>query len=364
MCFRCGQQGNFLSECRAVLPTRFPGPYAGTQAATYSSSEDYADFGSGPPPSQSAPAPPDSNGPPVPSESSSCSFTEQTTLAQCPPPGKLRVPSESVVGNVTVPGSYLHSAFIVQSGSSKDAVWIADNGASCHMTHDRTGTYNAKPPPPGRETITIGDRRKMKVEYIGNMDVIFHVKTDQRITLIHVAYVPGLGFNLYSLHSVQRTHLIVSDASGTHIIGENLTFPRSSSGSYLRATRLPAGTVGAKRRQEEMHATNLLRQLRHPVPPPPSRGVTWHYSEPPWTTPVQNARITPPRDIYVPMPKSVPVVAPSPALGAASLAPAPASMTPPASALKPPAATPPRVGRDIKTRETWICRGGRVTRPV
>ena len=65
------------------------------------------------------------------------------------------------------------------------------------------------------------------------MDVIFHGKSDQRITLIDVAYVPDLGFNLYSLHAVQRTHLIVSDASGTHIIGANVTFPRSSSGSYF-----------------------------------------------------------------------------------------------------------------------------------
>ena len=44
------------------------------------------------------------------------------------------------------------------------------------------------------------------------MDGIFHGKSDQRITLIDVAYFPGLGFNLYSLHAVQRTHLIVSDA--------------------------------------------------------------------------------------------------------------------------------------------------------
>ena len=101
------------------------------------------------------------------------------------------------------------------------------------------------------------------------MDVVFHGKTDQGITLIDVAYVPDLGFNLHSLHAVQRTHLIVSDASGMHIIGANLTFPRSSSGSYLGATRLPAGTVGARRRQGDMRATNLLRQLGHPIPPPP-----------------------------------------------------------------------------------------------
>ena len=229
------------------------------QAATYSYSEDYADFGSGPPPSQSAPAPPDPHGPPVPSESSLSSFSEQATLAQFAPPGKFHVPNGSVVGDVTLPGSYLYSAFVVPSGSNEDDVWIADSGASCHMTHDRTRMYNARPPPPDRETITIGDCRRIKVEYIGNTDVIFHGKSDQRITLIDVAYVPDLGFNLYSLHAVQRTHLVASDASGTHIIGENLTFPRNSSRTYLRATRLPAGTVGARRRQRDMRATNLLR---------------------------------------------------------------------------------------------------------
>ena len=281
VCFRCGKHGHFLSEYRAVPPTRSPDPYTGAQAATYSYSEDYADFGSGLPPSQSPPAPPDLHGPPVPSESSWSSSSEQATLAQFAPPGKFHVPNESVVGDVTVPGSYLHSAFVVQSGSNDDDVWIADSGASCHMTHDRTRMYNARPPPPGRETLTIGDRRRIKVEYIGNMDLIFHGKSDQRITLIDVTYVPDLGFNLYSLHAVQRTHLIVSDASGTHIIGENLTFPRSSSGSYLRAIRLPAGTVGARRRQGEMHATNLLRHLRHPVPPPSSRNVTLHYAKAP-----------------------------------------------------------------------------------
>ena len=100
------------------------------------------------------------------------------------------------------------------------------------------------------------------------MDKIFPGKPDERITLIDFAYVSGLGFNLYSLHAVQKTQLIVWDASGTHIIGSNLTFPLSSSGSYLRATRLPAETVRARRRQGGMRATNFL-QLRNPIPPPP-----------------------------------------------------------------------------------------------
>ena len=36
------------------------------------------------------------------------------------------------------------------------------------------------------------------------MDVIFDGKSDQRITLINVACVSALGFNLYSLHAVQE----------------------------------------------------------------------------------------------------------------------------------------------------------------
>ena len=53
---------------------------------------------------------------------SSSSFSEQATLAQFAPPGKFHVSNESVVGDVTVPGSYLHSAFVVQSGSNEDDV--------------------------------------------------------------------------------------------------------------------------------------------------------------------------------------------------------------------------------------------------
>ena len=81
---------------------------------------------------------------------------------QFAPPDKFHVPSESVVGCVIVPGSYLHNSFVVQSGSNEDDVWIADSGVSCRMTHDRIRIYNMRPPPPGRETITIEDRGRIK----------------------------------------------------------------------------------------------------------------------------------------------------------------------------------------------------------
>ena len=72
---------------------------------------------------------------------------------------------------ITVPISGLHSAFVVQSGINAGDVWITDSGASCHMTHDMTRRYDLRPPPSVRKAITIGDRRKVKVECVGNIDV-------------------------------------------------------------------------------------------------------------------------------------------------------------------------------------------------
>jgi len=87
--------------------------------------------------------------------------------------------------------------------------------------------------------------------------------------LCDVSYVPGLGFNLFSFHKAQETHIIILDAVGSHIVGKNLTFPRVKSGSYLRASRLMPGTVGTKRRTTLALASQISRPLNSCVPPSP-----------------------------------------------------------------------------------------------
>ena len=125
------------------------------------------------------------------------------------------------------------------------------------------------PPPPGREAITIGDKRLLTVECVGNVDVEFHGYTNVRLTLTDVSYITGLGFNLYSVHTVSRTNLVLFDPLGAYVIGTKVTFPRNASGSYLSATRLPARTVGDKRKLDEVCSIDILKQLDHPIPPLP-----------------------------------------------------------------------------------------------
>ena len=81
-----------------------------------------------------------------------------------------------------------------------------------------------------------------------------------------------------------------------------------------------------------------------------SRDVTWHHPETPWTTQIRSAPTEPPRDIYVPMPQSVPVAAPSPAPVATPPAPAPAATLPPppTRTSNSPAPIPPRISRELE----------------
>ena len=81
-----------------------------------------------------------------------------------------------------------------------------------------------------------------------------------------------------------------------------------------------------------------------------SRDVTWHHQETPWITPIRAAPTEPPTDIYVPMPQSVPVAAPSPAPVATPPAPTPAATLPPPPTRTSNSLAPisPRVNRELE----------------
>lgn len=57
---------------------------------------------------------------------------------------------------------YLHTAFVAQSGVSGDDVWIAESGASYHMTLEYSKMYDIWPPLPGREEIVLGNGRRLR----------------------------------------------------------------------------------------------------------------------------------------------------------------------------------------------------------
>ena len=97
-----------------------------------------------------------------------------------------------------------------------------------------------------------------------------------------------------------------------------------------------------------------------------SRDVTGRHPETPWITPIRAVPAEPPRDIYVPMPQSVPIAAPSPSPVATPPASASAETLPPplTPMANSPAPIPPRVSRELEYEGYVEIPGGRVARFV
>lgn len=47
--------------------------------------------------------------------------------------------------------------------------------------------YGTHPPPSGREMTTIGDRHRLRIEYLGSMDAVIHGNRDEMVTLADVS---------------------------------------------------------------------------------------------------------------------------------------------------------------------------------
>ena len=100
---------------------------------------------------------------------------------------------------------------------------------------------------------------------MGKIDLVFHSRTDYKVTLHNLSFVPDLGFNVFSFHVVQEKHEIVL-TKGAHLLGGRLVFPRRRNGSSLRATTVLPGS--------HANANNALTTFVEPPPhsldgPPP-----------------------------------------------------------------------------------------------
>ena len=135
---------------------------------------------------------PTPHGPPASSDSSWSFSTDCAVMTQFCPPGE-SVHSSGIVCSSSAQITP-NIAFTVQSHNSRSDFWIGDSGASCHMTNDACKMYCMRPPPSGQQEVITSDGTRVRVECVGNIDVVFHGRSDENITLCDVSYVPGLKF--------------------------------------------------------------------------------------------------------------------------------------------------------------------------
>ena len=113
------------------------------------------------------------------------------------------------------------------SGGTGREEWVADSGATFHVTGNPSGLVECKPPPPDRRSLVVSDMRSLRVQCFGSLPMVMHSQQgDVQVKLLNVAYVPAVQFNLFSLHAVMPKCSISLDAEGVHMLDGALSFLR------------------------------------------------------------------------------------------------------------------------------------------
>ena len=80
------------------------------------------------------------------------------------------------------------------------AIFFGDTGAAIHGVSSGDCVYNLRPPCPWERYLMLGDGKCMPVGFYGDLDLVLHGEQDVRVTLMNVAVVSGLAFDIMSFN--------------------------------------------------------------------------------------------------------------------------------------------------------------------
>ncbi|UYV60728.1 hypothetical protein LAZ67_1002045 [Cordylochernes scorpioides] len=93
------------------------------------------------------------------------------------------------------------SAFLAETKDS----WIADSGATDHMTFRREWFSTFEEIPEGVHPVCLGDGKKIYANGKGNIDILSYVDSQEiNATLLDVLYIPELETNLFSISTATK----------------------------------------------------------------------------------------------------------------------------------------------------------------
>ena len=104
--------------------------------------------------------------------------------------------------------------------------------------------YNIRVPVAEESRLVVGNGETMKVQFIGDLDLVMHCNPDVVVTLRDVSYVPWLWYDLMSFSIIQEMHEIRLNKTGAHILDGRVHFGKNRNGNYVQATRIRRGSRG------------------------------------------------------------------------------------------------------------------------
>lgn len=103
-----------------------------------------------------------------------------------------------------------HEDYTAQVKDNPDIDWIVDSGCSSHMTHDKT-VFLSYAPAPELDFVVVGNGNKAEIVGVGSVKLDLMVGGALKAcTLENVLHVPGLGYSLISVPSMDKRGLITT----------------------------------------------------------------------------------------------------------------------------------------------------------
>lgn len=155
-------------------------------------------------------------------------------------------------------------------------VFLGDTGAAIHGVSSGEHVYHRRQPQPKEQYLMTANGQRIEVSYFGDLDVRFHSDAggeDKMVTLMDVAVVPGLKYNLISFSQLQRQQAITLDETGAWLTGSKVHFSLLGNGNYIQGTRVPPGDPASSPamaaavirpgKQRSMNVNDLHQALAH-----------------------------------------------------------------------------------------------------
>jgi hypothetical protein len=147
--------------------------------------------------------------------------------------------------------------------------WIADSGATTHMTNSLEGMYDLAD---AKVSVSVGDGRKMRTVKTGKWRgiAVDSEGTRKPITLSNVSYIPDLMVNLFSLTAVMdKGFLVDGNNKGITVQKQEWTmkFDRrigTPKGHVFAITMMPEGTNEREMANVTMQYEDAHKRLGHP----------------------------------------------------------------------------------------------------
>ncbi|KAI5321499.1 hypothetical protein L3X38_030570 [Prunus dulcis] len=165
------------------------------------------------------------------------------------------------------------TALAAQASFSRDAVWIADSGASHHMVPHMT-TMDSASPCTSFDQVRVGNREGLRIDHIGSAHI---PTTTSSLSLSSVFHIPQLTANLLSVYHLCQDNncRMIFDQFGFSIqdkvTNRVLFHGKSDHGLYLIPCFIPSSThVDNKQLKmaflgQQIHSSLWHRRLGHPT---------------------------------------------------------------------------------------------------